>query len=263
MKTIIYYFSATGNSLALARKIADGLGETELISIPQAMKGSMKASAPRIGFVFPVYAFGLPRIVADFIKGLSFQDNPYIFAVATCGGTHAGTLLQLKNLLQKRRARLSAGFAVRENGYALLSKDNPVISFVRNLNGQPPEFANQRLADIITATKGCTEHPPETGSAAAVFFGDLIHRMGVSVFKTADKDYRVDEHCTHCETCVRVCPRNNIVMIDAKPIWQHDCELCFACLQWCPNSAIQYQDSTREQKRSHHPEIAIDDMLVR
>jgi flavodoxin len=38
METMIFYFSATGNSLAVARSIADGLGNTELVSIPQAME---------------------------------------------------------------------------------------------------------------------------------------------------------------------------------------------------------------------------------
>ena len=33
MKTVIYYFTGTGNSLAAARKIAGALGETELVPI--------------------------------------------------------------------------------------------------------------------------------------------------------------------------------------------------------------------------------------
>jgi flavodoxin len=75
MITQIFYFSATGNSLALARNIAMELGETELISIPKVSGNCVTATAPRIGLVFPVYAWGLPRIVADFIKELKLDKD--------------------------------------------------------------------------------------------------------------------------------------------------------------------------------------------
>jgi len=38
MKTTIYYFSATGNSLNIARNIATELGDTELVSIARSLE---------------------------------------------------------------------------------------------------------------------------------------------------------------------------------------------------------------------------------
>ncbi len=38
MKAVIYYFSGTGNSLKVAKDIAAGLGDTEIISIGEAIK---------------------------------------------------------------------------------------------------------------------------------------------------------------------------------------------------------------------------------
>jgi Pyruvate/2-oxoacid:ferredoxin oxidoreductase delta subunit len=46
-----------------------------------------------------------------------------------------------------------------------------------------------------------------------------------------------------------------------KPIWQHTCEQCFACLQWCPEEAIQYGKNTKKKRRYHHPEIRLRDMF--
>lgn len=34
----VYYFTATGNSLYAAKKIKEGVGECDLISIPKALK---------------------------------------------------------------------------------------------------------------------------------------------------------------------------------------------------------------------------------
>ncbi|MCB2357259.1 hypothetical protein [Clostridium estertheticum] len=39
------------------------------------------------------------------------------------------------------------------------------------------------------------------------------------------------------------------------------CEQCFACLQWCPQKAIQYGKKTAMRKRYHHPDVEIADIL--
>jgi len=59
MRTVIYWFSGTGNSLAAAKVLAEQCGETELISMADSI-GMPVSSADRIGLVFPVYAFGPP-----------------------------------------------------------------------------------------------------------------------------------------------------------------------------------------------------------
>ena len=100
--------------MAATRSIAAGLGEAELISIPTVMAGRINAAAPKIGLVFPVYAWGLPRIVADFVKKLKLNKEQYVFAVATSGGTPAGTLRQLQKMLQQSGADWAAGFVVKK-----------------------------------------------------------------------------------------------------------------------------------------------------
>ena len=96
MKTTIYYFSSTGNSLIVARELAEKLGETVVSSIPKAINQDIDLSADGIGIVFPVYIWGMPAIVSKFLKKFKNINNKYIFAVATFGGFPAGTLLQVK-----------------------------------------------------------------------------------------------------------------------------------------------------------------------
>lgn len=53
-KRIILYFTATGNSLYIARQLADE--HTELLSIPQLMKRKrLEFEADEIGIVYPIY----------------------------------------------------------------------------------------------------------------------------------------------------------------------------------------------------------------
>src|SRR5665647_2173411 len=56
MKTIIYYFTGTGNSLAVAKKIAAVLGDCELVPIAllQSTTGEITPAADRVGIVNPM-----------------------------------------------------------------------------------------------------------------------------------------------------------------------------------------------------------------
>ncbi len=61
ISTVIYYYSATGNSLYTARALQELLPEAELRSIPEALaKDSLSVNAECVGFVFPMHYFGLP-----------------------------------------------------------------------------------------------------------------------------------------------------------------------------------------------------------
>lgn len=55
---MILYFSATGNSLAVARQLAERLNE-QLMPLMEAVQQDLTGEK-RIGLVFPTYDFNLP-----------------------------------------------------------------------------------------------------------------------------------------------------------------------------------------------------------
>jgi ferredoxin len=89
----------------------------------------------------------------------------------------------------------------------------------------------------------------------------LLYRMSLSQVHTMDKKFWADEKCNSCGICSQVCPAANIEMTMGKPAWLHRCEQCLACLQWCPEEAIQYGAKTARYQRYHHPEVILKDML--
>jgi ferredoxin len=263
VKTDIYYFSGTGNSLVVAQSIANELGETDIISIPKAMQNGRDTAAPRLGLVFPVYVWGLPRIVAEFVKELSPRSAQYTFAVTTCGGTPGGALLQLQRLLQKYGPNLDAGFVVRAANNTPFTSDDPLIRFVRNLNTKPlPSLVTERLPEIVATIKSGQKHEPESSSTVTNLIGGLLYSAAIHTLRQSSQHYWVDEKCNLCGMCEKICPRGNIKLIDDKVTWQRDCEQCFGCLQWCPQEAIQYKDQTQAEKRSHNPDVKLSDMLL-
>jgi len=88
-----------------------------------------------------------------------------------------------------------------------------------------------------------------------------IYKMSFRSVHKMDKKFWVDDKCNRCGICLKVCPADNIEMINEKPSWRHRCEQCLACLQWCSQEAIQHGKKTANYPRYHHPEITLNDIL--
>ena len=267
MKSQIYYFSGTGNSLAIVKKLTANLGEAESISMAHSVK--VKASrfnpdASVIGLVFPVYAWGPPRMVTDFVKKCQFAKDQYIFGIATCGGTMSSTLNKLNNLVKKSGGKLAAGFAVKTESHIPTDMaEVGIIKLIKNLAGDTiPLPIDKRVNEITDIIKQRQTHKSETNAFWANFLGGMINSMFISTLKNVDKDYWADEKCIACGTCVKVCPRDNIKLDNKKVIWQHNCESCYACLLWCPQQAIQLDEQTLGKERKPNPEVSLEEMMA-
>ncbi len=258
MGTQVFYFTGTGNSLELAKDVAQQLDGSQLISIPTVL-GKEIDLADTIGLVFPVYAWGVPRIIIDFVKQLRFKGNEYVFALVTCGGNPAGTLPQLAKLLKEQGVTLQAGFSVvQPDNYILWHGALPV----EKQAGLFTAKAN-RISGIVDVVKNKKSAPLEQNSPPINFVLGLVYKAGISHFAESDKNFRVTERCTQCGQCTRICPRANITLEEGAIRWHHDCEMCLACIQWCPKEAIQYKKKTEERQRYHHPAVKVQDLYLR
>jgi ferredoxin len=262
MSIKIFYFSGTGNSLSVARSIAGGLEDAELVSIPKTMDGDIDTTAETVGFVFPVYGWGMPRIVEGFVDRLDLSRVKYIYAVVTCAGTQGGTLLQLKKMLQEKKNDLHAGFAVKEQSHSPM-KQVLIEKFVIWLNrNNRPLSIEGRLPEILTVIRQRKRHEPEIGSSLSAWLGTtVLHESVLQEFQKYSKDFFADEKCNHCGTCEKVCPRKNIHKEKDSIVWHDNCELCFACLNWCPQKAIRMKGELLPPRRSHHPDITISNII--
>jgi len=102
MQYTIYYFTATGNSLQIARQLALKLENTSIESMTtQPPSHPIGGQNQAIGFIFPVYYIGLPRIVKRFVQNLQIHPKTYCFAIANFGGSQLDTLGMLDAILQQ------------------------------------------------------------------------------------------------------------------------------------------------------------------
>ena len=76
----------------------------------------------------------------------------------------------------------------------------------------------------------------------------------------ADKSFKINKKCNSCGICLKVCPVNNIVIVDKKPLWLHKCENCLACYNYCPQRAIE-TSVVNKGNYYKHPEISVVEII--
>ena len=223
----IYYFSGTGNSLYTARLLAGSVPGARAVPILSVESGETRLSGPS-GIVFPVYMFRLPRLVEAFLEGLRGPGS--LFAVAVCGGEVGGVFSDIRRL-------------TRRAGITLDSADQTI----------------SRIAETLTAGERFSE--PQTDLYRRMVYPGLLYAMGYRFMKNLDRQFAVDGRCTGCGMCAEVCPVANITLSAGRPVWHHDCEQCFGCVNLCPEEAIQAGARTEGLRRYRNPRVSVREII--
>ena len=244
----MYYFSGTGNSLKVAEDIAKEIQDCEVISMGSSKYYDLQAGYETIGFVYPTYYRGEPRKVREFILNLNLNNNPktYYYAVTTCGKYEGNALIHIKHLL--KRKKLTLHYAKKIDMFS-----NYVIAYdMRDTVEEETKQSQKDLEQIIQSIKSKeTNQLPKTEPLQ-----EIAYRILIKFPPKMDKNYNISQDCTGCGICKKVCPVGNIDLDDnKKPIFKHHCEQCVACIQYCPNKAINYKDKTQNRRRYTHPSI--------
>ena len=84
---MILYFSGTGNSKYVAKRIADALGDA-LVNLNDRIKASDTSpveTGERVIIVTPTYAWRIPRVVRDWLLKTELRGAKQVWFVMTCG----------------------------------------------------------------------------------------------------------------------------------------------------------------------------------
>ena len=258
MKTTIYYFTGTGNSLWAAKTIGNALPDSTLIPILRHTEISNEESEIT-GIVAPVYAWGTPLIVEELIKTLDYKRCGYLFVVSVNAGGVAGTNIAIKKMVAARGGALSAGFSLPLVSNYILFGNPPSQEKIDNIidNGR------KKLENIISSIKARKTDILEKDGAFKNLILGAINKTFRSQMKKADKKFTTDEKCNGCGICSKICPAENITVENGRPVWHQRCEQCLACMHWCPETSINSGAGTKGKKRYHHPEVTLYDLLRR
>jgi ferredoxin len=250
----IFYFTSTGNSLAVARKIG---GEScKLLSIPQLMRDeNFVFSDDIIGLVCPVYYFGIPKMVKNFLERAHWRAG-YSFAALTCGGNQFATLYNLQKLVRKHGRHFSYTSTISTAGNYLPRFD--VADAISELSEKDVE--KQVRAVIIDIKNRKTNTPTASvGQRAAWHAAQLVAKKTMHN-NMAQKYYYTDDRCTKCGICAKVCPAGNI-SVSGKVVFGDKCEVCLACLHICPRNALHLRGE-KSAARFRNPDVSIAEIIA-
>jgi len=255
-KRLVFYFTATGNSLFVARQFSDNP-----LSIPQELKKTdLSYEADEIGFVFPDFAAAAPLIVRDFIQKAKF-NAPYIFSVITFGNASV-------NVAEWWQKYAMENGVVNNYVNTILMVDNYLPVFDMNQQMTIDKKIDESLAGLledIGAHKSFVQ-PADMGW----FNEEGLKRLQDQHFSmTADRllEMRADR-CIECMTCEKVCPHKNF-RIGANGLeFSGKCEYCLACVHNCPQKALTLKSSRpgmpgerNPEARFRNPEVSLNDII--
>ena len=281
---MIFYFSGTGNTKWAASKLAAATRE-DLISIAPYMRAdesSHNLAEPfilkeneRLGFVFPVHGWRVPKLVREFISKMkilrdssdataknkakaddSLKNRPFAYCVCTAGDSIGLTIENLNKVISQNPSLQALGITEVSSSYSLIMPESYIgLPFMdvdpKEREIRKKENAAQELAvvceEIFDRKEGINRL---VKGPIPWFFTKVVGGFFENVLIT-DKRFHVEkDRCVKCGICANVCPVGDIKGGHGEyPVWLHhkDCLTCFTCYHHCPHHAIEFGNQTQKK----------------
>ncbi len=80
--------------------------------------------------------------------------------------------------------------------------------------------------------------------------------------KSPHEKFNIEDKCTKCGVCIKVCPKDNIKFNsdNNKIIIEDSCISCFACTHNCPSNAIRFKGE-KSQNRFRNSNVALTEII--
>ena len=281
---MIFYFSGTGNTKWAASKLAAATRE-DLISIAPYMRAddsSHNLAEPfilkeneRLGFVFPVHGWRVPKLVREFICKMKIQrepsdasaenkakaddslkNRPFAYCVCTAGDSIGLTIENLNKVISLNPSLQALGITEVSSSYSLIMPESYIgLPFMdvdpKEREIRKKENAAQELAvvceEIFDRKEGINRL---VKGPIPWFFTKVVGGFFENVLIT-DKRFHVEkDRCVKCGICANICPVGDIKGGHGEyPVWLHhkDCLTCFTCYHHCPHHAIEFGNQTQKK----------------
>lgn len=248
---MIYYFSATGNSKHVARRLAEALGEP-MRSVLEVQESAVSVgSGERMILVYPNYCGGVPYPIADFLQKSKFdlpEDARLLLVITYGNNTGASSIVASKYFHGNTGRDFDAMYSVKMPDNWTPVFDLTDQSMVDGLNRD----ADRQIDAIIEKMQA-----DATGDFVNDKLGEFMEQIYPGFYKDLSQTshLKLEDSCVGCGLCAEQCPVGAIEMREGRPHWTvENCAMCLGCLHRCPQFAIQYEDQTKNHGQYLHPD---------
>jgi len=253
---MIIYFTGTGNSLVVARRLGIKLAEP-IISMYDAL-GMDLTHEKRIGLVYPTYILNAPIAVQEMIPKLQLPTDAYVFIVITCGFMTHNAVWTVRKMLREKGIEVDYCNKIR-------FPDTAGPAYRRNPNKQIWKLDKYapRLEEIANEIAGGTHALHYAGFDPVAWLGwwsDVQRENWLNAFQPCVNAQK----CVGCGLCSRICPQHNIALRGNRAVIGKKCTNCLRCVHFCPHQALEFAGvmkatAVTKEYQYHHPDICVQD----
>ncbi len=250
MDTLILYFSGTGNTHFVAKRIKDSLQNAECSAVETFPPERIKNYDTLI-FGFPVYSCKMPEFLKQFTEKFPLTKSKRIILFSTFAYTPCNAMKDAANYFEKRGFYVVFAKGIKMPGsdaLLLLKKGSRAAKKASQVNLTSIEQFVNGVKDAIYSNS--TEKAQGNFLFAPL---GLIAKLFIPIENTLKRAMFADEKCIHCGICEKVCPTNNIKVTERKVLFGKECVLCLRCVSQCPVEAIQIGKFTKGTVRWRGP----------
>lgn len=242
---VIYYFSGTGNTLLLAKKIKEVFEKQEYLVMLRKISTSEAVELEdncHLGIVVPVAIQSTFPIVWEFIKRLPEGNMRQVFMADTMESFSGGIVGPMKKSLESKGYKCIGACEFRMASSMQITEKKAKIGRKKN------EIALLKVEEYVQSLIN--------GSAKwkqIVVLSDAMKSIskGRSIWTKTSKRIRIDSTlCTKCRMCEKYCPVKAIRLSDQNMKIDHNqCVACMRCVNYCPKNAFTLGEKRVIQKK--------------
>lgn len=229
----IFYFSSTGNSLQIAKKVKERFGG-KLFYIPKYQGNGSEFE--KLFIVTPIYSFGMPKYVYDFLPKL--DKSKELFVIQNYGGMVGGADYLFYDYAKRNGLNIKSVHTIKMPENYTLSFTVP--KFYLNSALRKSNKRIERVLDLIESGKYNIPKKKKTKEATYLKNMGNWHIIG--------ECFKANENCVKCQKCIKLCPAGNISLVDGKIVFGDKCVACLGCYHRCPNKAIVYKNKKKKYR---------------
>lgn len=234
-----YYYSGSGNTLLVVNEMTKKFSENGINVTLHKIESStsIEVNPKRIlGLAFPVAFQSTFPFVWKFFRNMPYGNGTPVFMVDTMMAFSGAIVGPLKKVLtQKGYTCIGACEIKMPNNWLPKKVDNTENEKIIHLG---LKRAREYAWELIEEKSTWKQIPLLSQTFYHLCCNTFV--MNKFILPEGEKITLDTNKCVKCGMCAKLCPVKNITM-EPFPKWNHSCQLCMRCINFCPTTAIGFK----------------------